>query len=45
MELKALIKLISDYMARNYNGKLTISFRNGKIQPIAKKSDETIKIY
>jgi hypothetical protein len=41
--MKALMKIITDLIARNYNGKLIISFKDGKIQPIVRK-EETIKI-
>jgi len=41
--MNQLIKLIKDLMARKYSGKVIISFKLGKIQPIIKK-EETVKI-
>jgi len=45
MAWKELIKILKDLIARKYSGELIISFKFGKIQPIIRKMNETIKIY
>ena len=44
-ELKLLWEQLVELVKTQYNGKVTISFKCGKIQPILEKTKETIKIY
>jgi len=44
-QLKKLWELILALVEAEYNGEVTISFKCGKVQPIMRKTKETIKIY